>query len=202
MGATYSYPTDSMIQTNKENYSEFLNDATSKQFCLLYAQSFEGLERLLKNFLFELINIDFKLKVAIDSRLKKDQKLSRDTMPSGKSLSEIIDKTFDLFSYQKDDVKFDLKTSFFILTKTRDNIIHNNYTISKSQIFCSTDKKKLFSELFKYDETDNRTIKIKLDIDDFKKLMDFMCGYSFQVFKKICLNYDLNWKVYKGMDKT
>jgi hypothetical protein len=199
-GWSYSYPTDSMIHTNKENYSDFLNDTISKQFCLLYAQSFEGLERLLKDLVFELIDIDLNLKVAVESRLKPDQKLSRNTIPSGDSLSKIINGLFDSFSYQKDNAKFDLKTSFFILSKTRNNIIHNNYTFSKSEIFCSTDKKNLFIEFFKYDKIDNQMNKIKLDINDFKKLMDFMCGYAFQVFKKLCLKYDLNWKVYKGMD--
>lgn len=140
-GVTYSYPTDSMIQTNKENYSEFLNNITSKQFCLLYAQSFEGLERLLKNLLFELIDRDLNLKLAVESKLKKDQKLSRDTMPSGVTLAKLINKTFDLFSYQKGDIKFDLKISFFILSKTRHTIIHNNYTFYKSEMFCSTNQK-------------------------------------------------------------
>jgi len=200
-GWAYSYPTDSMIQTNKENYSEFLNDTTSKQFCLLYAQSFEGLERLLKNLLFELIDIDLDLKLAVEAKLRENQKLSRETMPSGNSLSELINKTFDLSLYQKDNVKFDLKTSFFILSRTRHNIIHNNYTFSKSEMFCSTDKKNLFIELFKYDLIDHKTNTIRLDIDDFKKLMDFMSGYAFQIFKKACIKYRLNWKIYKGMDK-
>lgn len=201
-GWAYAYPTDSMIHTHKEIYPVFVNDMISKQFCLLYVQSFEGLERLLKDFLFELITIDLNLKGVVESKLKMNQKLSRNTMPSGDSLLRIINIIFESFSFQKDKVEFDFKSSFFILSKTRHNIIHNNYTFSKSEIFCSKDKKYLFTELFKYDRIDNNTNMIKLDIDDFKKLMDFMSGYAFQIFKKASIKYDLNWKIYKGMDKV
>lgn len=199
-GWSYSYPTDSVIYTTKENYTTFINDLISKQFCLMYVQSFEGLERLLKNLLFELSFVDIKLKSAIEYKLKKNQKFSRNNMPSGDILLEILDELLDLFLYGKENIQFDLKTSFFILSKTRNSIVHNNYTSSKSQIFCSVDKKNLFVDLFMYEETDDKNIKIKLDIICFRKLIDFICEFSFQVFKKLCLKYDINWKVYKNMD--
>lgn len=59
----------------------------------------------------------------------------------------------------------------------------------------------LFIELFKYDLIDHETNAIILNIDDFKKLMDFMSAYAFQIFKKACVKYALNWKIYNGMDK-
>ena len=198
-GSHYCYATDSIVHTNKEGYSAFINETLSKQFCLLYAQSFEGLERFLKDLLFELQSVDSDLRVSFKS--KSDQILPRKKMPSGDTLSGVIDQIFDSFSYQKNNAKFDLKTSFYILSQTRHNIIHNNYTFSKSEIFCSNEKRDLFLELFNYDEIDNQTCKIKLNIDDFKKIIDFMCGFAFQIFKKVCLKYDFDWRIYSGMDK-
>lgn len=196
---SYSYPTDSMIYTTKANYIAFINDLISKQFCLMYVQSFEGLERLLKNLLFELASVDIELKKNIELKLKKNQKFSRSNIPSGDILLEIIDEFLDSFLYEKENIRFDLKTSFFILSKTRNNIVHNDYISSKSQIFCSIDKKNLFVDLFMYEELDDKNIKIKLDLIYFRKLIDFICEFSFQIFKKLCLKYDINWKVYKNM---
>lgn len=200
-GGAYAYPTDSMLSTTKENYSEFIDDLISKQFCLFYAQSFEGLERLLKDLIFEFSSIDSELKCLIEKKLKKDQNFSRENMPSGKSLREIVDEQLDSFLYGKDKMKFDLKSSYFVLSMTRHNVVHNNYLLKKSEIFCSTDKRNLFTDLFMYDEIDNGNIRVKLDILHFKDLIDFMCQFSFQIFKKLCLKYNLNWKIYKNMDK-
>jgi len=200
-GWVYTYPTDSKLETTQENYPEFINDLISKQFCLFYVQSFEGLERLMKNFIFELALIDTELKELVESKLKKNQKFSRENIPSGDHLREIVDMQLDSFLYGKEEMQFNLKTSYFILSHTRHNIIHNNYILTKSNIFCSTDKKNLFVDLFMYDELDKGDIKMKLDIEYFKKLIDFMCEFSFQIFKKLCLKYNLNWKVYKNMEK-
>lgn len=201
-GWAYAYPTDSKAYTNKDNYSEFINDLLSKQFCLMYAQSFEGLERFFKNLLFECAEIDEELKTIVEIELKKKNLFfSRKNIPGGNSLLEIINKLFDSFSYQKDILQFDLKDSFFVLSETRHNIIHNNYLLSKSKIFCSTNKKNLFVDLFEYNPINKDEIKVNLDIEKFKKLMDFMCEFTFQILKKSCLKYDLNWKLYKNMDK-
>lgn len=199
-GWTYSYPTDSIIYTNKDNYSEFINDLLSKQFCLMYVQAFEGLERLLRSFIFEFAQIDKELRIKVEGKLKMGQKFSRKNIPVGDSLIEIINEVLDSFLYQKAKVQFDLKTSFYILSKTRHFIVHNNYILSKSKIFCSTDKGNLFNELFKYNVVDKDDIKVRLDVDDFKKLMDFMCGFAFQIFKKSSIKYDLNWKLYRHMN--
>lgn len=201
-GWVYTYPTDSKLETTQETYPEFIHDLISKQFCLFYVQSFEGLERLMKNFIFELALIDTELKGLVESKLKNNQKFSRENIPSGQSLREIVDKQLDSFLYGKEKMQFDLKTSYSILSETRNNIIHNNYILTKSKIFCSTDKKNLFVDLFMYDELDGGDIKVKLDIEYFKKLIDFMCQFSFQIFKKMCLKYNLNWKIYKLMNKN
>lgn len=198
-GWAYAYPTDSIVSTDKENYSSFVNDLLSKQFSTMYAQSFEGLETLLMNFLFVLAETDEELRIVVEGKLKKNQVFSRKTIPTGDTLIEIINTMLDLFLYQKKEVQFDLKTSFYILSKTRHYIVHNNYILSKSKIFCSTDKSNLFNELFKYKTIDKDNIQLQLDIDGFKNLMDFMCGLAFQILKKCCLKYDLNWKLYKNM---
>jgi len=191
-----------MLETTKESYPEFINDLISKQFCLFYTQSFEGLERLLKNFIFELALIDMELKSLVENKLRKDQKMLRENIPSGDNLLKIIDEYLGLFLYQKDETKFDLKDSFFILSRTRNEIVHNNYVLNKSEIFCSTNKKELFVDLFMYDEVDNQNIRVRLDILHFKNLIDFMCQFSFQIFKKLCLKHNLNWKIYRHMDKN
>ena len=71
-GWSYAYPTDSMLYTTKEDYPLFVKDMILKQFCLLYAQSFEGLERFLKNLLFELKDIDLDLKAILESELNRN----------------------------------------------------------------------------------------------------------------------------------
>ena len=201
-GWAYAYPTDSIIYINKENHPEFVNNMLSKQFCLMYVQSFEGLEKLLRNFLFELAQIDVELRSIIEGKLKRGQVFSQKNIPDGDSLIEIINEIFDFFLYQKNKIQFDLKTSFYILSKTRHFIVHNNYLLSKSKIFCSIDKGNLFEELFNYNSIDKDTIELKLDAEGFRKLMDFMCEFAFQILKKSCLKYNLNWKLYKNMDKN
>lgn len=200
-GGSYAYPTESKLETTKESYPEFIHDLISKQFCFFYVQSFEGLERLLKNFIFELALIDAELKIFVESKLKKDQNFLRKNMPSGDHLRKIVDAQLDSFLYGKDKMQFNLKTSFSILSETRHNIVHNNNILNKSKMLCPKDKENLFTDLFMYDEIDNENIRVKLDILHFKELMDFMCQFSFQIFKKLCIKYDLNWKVYKNMDK-
>lgn len=199
-GWAYAYPTDSIISTNKENYSDFINDISSKQFCLMYFQSFEGLEKLVKDFLFELAKVDQELKILIEGKLRKGRIFSRKNMPDGDFLVDIVDKMFDLFLYQNDKVRFDLKTSFYVLSNVRHCIVHNNYVMLKSKIFCSTEKRNLFNYLFIKNDLDSASIKILLDIEKFNTLIDFMSEFAFQILKKICLKYGLDWRLYKNMD--
>jgi hypothetical protein len=199
-GWAYTYPTDSFIQTRKEHYSKYINEVLSNQFCHLYVQSFEGLERLLKNILFELKD-DIEITELIKSKLKQNQKNERVKLPSGDNLFDIIKSIILDFEFNKEELNFDWKTSVFILSKTRNGIIHKNSNFAKSEIFCSTDKKNLLIDLFKYEEINNYTIKLSLDLNRFKNLIDFMCDFAFQIFKKICIAQEIDWRIYKNMNK-
>jgi hypothetical protein len=199
-GWAYTYPTDSFIQIEKENYCKYIKGVLSNQFCHLYVQSFEGLERLLKNLLFELKD-DIEIAELIRSKLKQNQKDERLKIPTGDNLFDIIKSIIIDFEFRKGELNFDWKTSIFVLSKTRNGIVHKNSNFAKSLIFCSTDKKNLVKDLFQYEEINSSTVKLSLDLIGFKNLIDFMCDFAFQIFKKICISQEIDWKIYKNMNK-
>lgn len=198
-GWAYTYPTDSFIQTRKEHYSKYIDEVLSNQFCHLYVQSFEGLERLLKNLIFELKD-DIEITELIKSKLKQNQKLIRINMPGGDKLFEIIDGIIGVLEFNKGGFIFNSKSLFFILSMARNGITHNNSSFLKPEIFCSPDKTGLVIHLFNYEEINNN-IKLSLDLIAFKNLIDFMCDFAFQIFKKICISQEIDWKIYKNMNK-
>ena len=198
-GGAYTFPTDSAILITKDHYAKYINEVLSNQFCHLYVQSFEGLERLLKNILFELKD-DNKITELIQGKLKQNQKLIRINMPGGEKLFEIIDGIIGVLEFNKGGFIFNSKSLFFILSMARNGITHNNSNFLKPEIFCSPDKTGLVIHLFNYEEINNNK-KLSLDLIAFKNLIDFMCDFAFQIFKKICITQEIDWKVYKNMNK-
>ncbi len=196
-GGAYTIPTDSKILITKDNYAKYINEVLSNQFCHLYVQSFEGLERLLKNILFELKD-DIKITELIKSKLMQNQKVERANMPGGDKLFKIIENIIEVLEFNKGGFIFNSKSLFFILSMTRNGITHNNSNFFKQEIFCSPDKRGLIIHLFNYEEINNN-IKLSLDLIAFKNLIDFMCDFAFQLFKKICIAQEIDWKIYKTM---
>lgn len=198
----YTFPSDSSIEMDKEKYLFYLKKFLSKQLLLMYSQSYEALERLLKNFLFEVASSDNSLQEIIICKLRKNQKYTRETFPSGETLFKLLDGYIDEFNFKKGIITFDLKVALDILAQTRHKITHNNSRLKKSEIFSTTERTNLFNDLFDFEHTQNSDeLFLKLDLNNFINLVNFFTNFSFQIFKKLCIKNQIDWNIYQHMNK-
>ncbi len=167
----------------KHNYDLEVKRIISQECCFAYAQSFEALERFLKNCI--------KIK-GIDSE-KSKPKIRRDEL--FEQIKKVCNPTFNMTS-GKNNKKIKFKEYWVVLYKVRDAIIHSTAAIEKKEIELSADHKALFEYLFSYSEIDSEKIRIELDYRELDKLLKNVSEFAFLVYKQLSINEKLDWNFY------
>ncbi|UWX56355.1 hypothetical protein NYZ99_09205 [Maribacter litopenaei] len=198
-GWELNFHTGIFAETTKENYETEIKNISSRQRCLLYAQSYESFERFLKDCLFDKLERDNEIKEYVISLLPKNQNsiISRKTMPGGDKLFNVLKKvggkTFKKFSISNNlDVKF--KELWTILSEVRHAITHNESTIELNKINKSDHHFAIFNYLFNSKKLSDNELLIDLDFKKFEKLIKRFSEFAFQVFKIISIEEELEWK--------
>lgn len=100
-GWAKTFHTGISVETEKENYAVEIHNVLSREFCLIYSQSFESFEKFLKDCAFLMSLSDENFKSEIEKTLKKTNRdFSRENMPSGDNLFKLI-KKIDSSSFEK-----------------------------------------------------------------------------------------------------
>ncbi|MFB9055466.1 hypothetical protein ACFFU9_01810 [Mariniflexile ostreae] len=198
-GWELNFHTGISTETTKENYEEEIKNISSRQRCLLYAQSFESFERFLKDCLFNKLERDSEIRDYVISLLPKNQNsvISRRNMPSGDKLFNVLKKvggkTFKKFTTSNNlDIKF--RELWTILSEVRHAVTHNESTIDLVKINKSDHHFDIFNYLFNSKKLSDEKIIIELDYKKFEKLIKRFSEFAFQVFKLISVEEKLEWK--------
>lgn len=183
-------------ETLKENYKNEIINVLSREFCLMYSQSFEALEKYFKDCVYHKSKVDLKFEEEVKKIYKIEGQIKRTDLKGGDKLYKLIKKIgkktlLNLSKENNINIKFgELLT---VLTETRHSIVHSKSVIEKSKINTTTYHFQIFKFLFEHSDVSNEQIKIELDFKKFEHLIKRLSEFAFQIFKAISLEEKLNW---------
>jgi hypothetical protein len=199
-GWEINFHTGIFKETVKEMYPAEIKRIISRECCLMYSQSFEALETLLKNLIFDKACRSTELEQVILAKKKNGLTLTRDKMPSGNLLFDIFKKfgggTYKTFS-ETNNEKVKFKELWTVLSLTRHAIIHSQSILKTSELKLTQYHFAIFKYLFDYETKDENRIEIQLDLKKFERIIKKLSEFGFQSFKIACIEDGLDWSVYK-----
>jgi hypothetical protein len=183
--------------TLKDNYENEINRIISQECCFAYAQSFEGLEKFLKDCAFEIEESSPKCIFSMFKR--KPKKFRRETI-GGDRLFKFIknagDPYFSSYSSKNHrDLRF--KELWSILSECRHAIIHNKSKINLKRLKKTDYHLKIFKYLFPNSHFKDNFVIIMLDFMGLSQLLEIVSEFAFQVYKSISQKENLDWKIDK-----
>ncbi len=182
--------------TYKEDYKIEVENIISQECCNAFAQSFEALERFFKDSIYTKIQTDFSCKTQLG--FSSDDIISRDNLPGGEKLFELIKKAgkphFRSFSdHNNNNIKF--KEFWFIISQARHAIVHSNAQIDISKIDKSKTHTDIFLKYFNSLKTGDNILIIKLDYRMLDRVLKSVSEFAFQIFKALSLNSGHEWNI-------
>jgi hypothetical protein len=186
--------------TSKENYENEMINFLSREFCLMYCQSYESLEKFLKDCVFYKAKNDLRFSEEIKTAFKVDGELTRENIKGGellyKAIKKIGKKTLQKLSKENNtNIKFGELLK--ILSEVRHSITHSKSEINKSKINKTKYHNQIFDFLFTYSVINDELLKIELDFTKFEYLVKKLAEFSFQIYKAISIEENLNWNYKK-----
>lgn len=198
-GWELNFYTGAYKETNKTSYEIEVNKMISRECCLMYAQSFEAMEKFLKDCLFRKASEDIILEEHIKSFCRnKELKIKREKMPGGDNLFKILKKAGSkTFVENSEDNNLNLGFSelWTILSEARHAITHSRSIISRQKINRSKYHLEILNDLFNSKRINDNSILIELDYHKFDRLIKRLSEFAFQVFKILSIEEDFKWEI-------
>lgn len=186
-------------ETVKEAYPNEVKRIISHECCLMYSQSFEALESLLKNIIFIKALKSEEIEQIILKKMKSGISLTREKMPSGDSLFDIFIKcggeTYKSFS-MINNMNFMFRALWTTLSVTRHAITHSQSFLKMAKVKTTDHHFAIFNSLFKYETKEQDKIEIKLDYKMFESLIKKLSEFGFQAFKIASIEDGIDWNLY------
>lgn len=180
--------------TEKENYSNEIENLLSREFGLTFAQSFEAFETLLKDFVDSKINTDTSFKES----LSEDKDYSRSALRGGEEIFKLIKKAggerFKKYSKQNNN-NFRFTETFKVFLEVRHAITHSQGKIKTSKIPKDNYYEKLFEHMLPLNKLEGETVQLKFEFRTLDRLLIFISEFGFQIFKILSENDNYEWKI-------
>ena len=180
--------------TFKENYASEIEKVLSREFGLTFAQSFEGLEKLLKDFVFIKIQTDTTFKES----LNPNKNYSRDRLNGGDEIFKLIKKAcgkeFTKCSKQNNN-NFKFSEFFKIISEVRHSFVHSQGELKTSKIPKDKYYKSLFEHLLPLNKLENEKVELKFNYKILDKLLIYISEFGFQFFKILSKIDNYEWKI-------
>jgi hypothetical protein len=183
-------------ETLKENYKNEIFNILSREFCLIYSQSYEALEKYFKDCVLYKAECDLEFQEIIKRKFSIEGKIKRDDIKGGANLYKLVKRIGNttLHNFSKNNnmnIKFgELIT---ILSEVRHSIVHSKSVINKTKIKKTNYHFEIFKFLFNHSEINSEQIKIELDIKKFECLNGILVEFAFQIYKSISIEENLVW---------
>ncbi len=198
-GWEINFHTGIVAETTKDNYETEIKNISSRQLCLLYAQSFESFESFLKDCLYEKLGHQDTLREYTICLLPKNQRLSftRDKMPGGDNLFKLLKKSggesFKNFT-SENNINIKFRELWTILSAVRHSITHNESLIESDLVNKSNHHFEIFKYLFDSKEVSENLLLIELENKKFEQLIKRFSEFAFQIFKILSIEEQYEWK--------
>ena len=182
--------------TFKENYRDEVKKIISQECCYAFAQSFEALEKYLKDCVFSRMKQDQAFHEMIKNKYPKNH--LRENLPGGENLYDLIKKAFGnnfIASNKQYEQKIKFKEFWSILSEIRHCVVHSKSIIKLSKVNKSEYHKEIFNYFFSFSEFDKESILIELDYKKLDMLLKNISEFAFQIFKILSIQENFNWKI-------
>ena len=193
-GWKINFPTGVQKSTLKENYANEIKKVLSREFGLAFAQCYEALETLFKDFVNEKIQTDQNFRNSLPDKKHS----TRESLKGGDTIFELIKKAggerFKKYSH-KNNNGFKFKETFTILSEVRHSIIHSQGKLKVSKIPSDKYYRMLFEHLFPFDKLSGETLYLTFDYKSFDKLLTYMAEFGYQMFKILNEEEKHDWKI-------
>jgi hypothetical protein len=180
--------------TEKENYPVEINKILLREFSLVYSQSYEALERFLKDCIYSKIINDFEFRNSNGF----SENYTREDLKGGEFIYKLIKKAggkrFDNYS-KKNNNNFKFKEIFTVFSEVRHSITHSNAYLKVSKIPNDRYYKKLFEFIFNKNRLEGTEILIQFDIKLLNRVLIFLAEFAFQVYKILSEEDNYKWRI-------
>lgn len=182
--------------TSQKNYETEIKSVLSREFCFLYCQAYEGLERFFKDCVFYKIENDSKYKDENQEIFRIKGFIDRKNIKGGdilyKAIKKIGKKTLMQLS-KKNNSNLKFAELLKVLSEVRHSVIHSKSIINVSEINLTSYHENVFNFLFNYSKINNDQMRVELDFKKFEFLINKLTEFAFQIFKAISIEEQLEW---------
>ncbi len=185
---------------SKSVFANGFNDEVARlisvECCYVLAQSFEALEKLFKNFVYEKCKLDDFF--SEDIKTEKINPQDRVTYPGGESLLKLIRKaTKENFNSYSESNNYRLKFSVFwkTISELRHAVTHSQNIIKNEKIFKSNDYTNLARHFASFNPINENESEILLDYKKIDRLIKSIAEFAYQVFKILSIERGFEWKI-------
>jgi len=171
--------------TEKEDYSNEIEKIISRECCLAFAQSFEALEKFLKDCAFEIMKKDGNDPI-------------REKIYGGDQIYKYIRKSCgeEFLNFSKENNKnIHFKEFWTTISETRHAIVHSSCRLKNDKVSKSRDHFATFEYLFDYEKLGDDKLLIKLSYRQLDKILKHVAEFAYQIFKLISLRENLEHKL-------
>lgn len=195
-GHNISFRTVARRVTPKETYNKEVERILSQEYCYAVAQSFEALERFMKDCLYTKISSDLEFRQALSIVDIQDYKRQR--VPGGEELFRLLKKAcgaqFNIYS-NNNNVNLKFKELWTILSEVRHSIVHSSSIIKREKLQKSEYHYSIFTGLFGHSEIDSDRMKIELIYNQLSDVLNVIAEFGFQIYKLLSLKERLDWEI-------
>ena len=182
--------------TFKENYKDEVKKIISQECCYAFAQSFEALEKYLKDCVFLRMKLHHEFLEMIKKKYPNNH--LRENLPGGDRLFDLIKMAFGenfISASRQTEQKIKFKEFWSILSEIRHCVVHSKSIINLSKVNKSEYHKKIFNYFLILTEIDKQSILIELDYHKLDMLLKNISEFAFQIFKLLSIQENLDWRI-------
>jgi hypothetical protein len=206
--------------TEKESYAKEIKNLLSRELGLSFAQCYEALETLLKDFANVKIISDETFRNSLSTEkyysrnslkgcndifdlIKKVgatrfKEYSRSSLKGGNDIFDLIKKAgatrFKEYS-KKNNNNFQFKEIFIIFSEVRHAITHSQGKLETSKIPKAKYYKELFEHLLPLNKLNAESISLKFEYKTLDHLLIYLAEFGFQIFKILSEEDNYEWNI-------
>ncbi len=177
------------------DYEVEIENLISRECCLMFSQSFEALEKFIKDCIYYKIQTNESYKRSLNL---KEEAIERDKIKGGEELFKHFKKaggnTYTKHSNENNkNIKF--KELWVVLSEARHSITHSSAKIKKNKLNISKHHFDIFNYLFDSKTIDMEVLLIQLSYKRFEKLLKHLAEFAYQIFKILSIEESLPWEL-------
>lgn len=180
--------------TEKVNYAREVENLLSRELGLAYAQCFEALETVLKDFVNEKILSDRTFRDALPNK----QNYTRECLKGGDDIFKLVRKAggerFKKYSKENNN-NFRFKETFRVFSEVRHSMTHSRGILKTSKIPKDKYYERLFEHLLSLNKLEGETVHLKFEYKTLDRLLIYLAEFGFQIFKILSEEDNYEWKI-------